>query len=220
MSETTAIQPIKETKEKAPLNIDTHGLVKCSTMDEAHRFANAVIQSGLAPSSFKSATAVLFAMQMGAELGLKPIQALQCIAVVNGRPTIYGKALPGIVLRHNIIEIFEEWTEGEGLALKAFCKVKRKGIETIRTEVFTAQDAQLAGLWEKTTTWKGYPKDMLGYKARARAFNALFADVLCGLPVTEDYQDNPTPRVNEPPAQPINDPLLGEVTATLEGGAK
>jgi hypothetical protein len=205
-------------KEPEPIKLNASGLVKCETTKDLLRLASGVFKSSLAPSGFKSELAVLVAMQMGAELGLHPMQSLQCIAVVNNKPTIYGKALPGIVLKHNLIEIFEEWFEGDGLGMVAVCKVKRKGIESVRVEKFTAQDAKAAGLWGKAGPWSQYPKDMLRYKARARAFNALFADVLCGLPVAEDYQDVPASKGTEPPPAPIHDPLLDKqetITATL-----
>jgi len=193
------------------------GLVKCSNIEEAYRYASAIVKSGFAPSCFKTPEAVMVAVQYGAEVGLKPMQALQSISVVNGRPGLWGKALPGIVLQHGILEKFDEWTEGDGESLVAVCKVKRKGMESERIEKFGVADAKKASLWGKSGPWSQYPKDMLRYKARARAFNALFADVLCGLPVLEDIQDVPPVRRDDRPAQPIDDPLLKKVgTITAE----
>lgn len=191
------------------------GLVKCNDIGEAYRYANYIVKSGFAPQCFKTPEAVLIAVQYGAEVGLKPMQALQSISVVNGRPGLWGKALPGIVLQHGILEKFNEWTEGDGESLIAICEVKRKGMDSVRVEKFSAADARAAGLWKKAGPWSQYPKDMLKYKARARAFNALFADVLCGLPVLEDIQEVPPVRRDEKPPQQIDDPLLKQVGATV-----
>lgn len=215
MSTTTELAKSEEKKEKQPPIAIEGGMVKVNNISEAYRYANYIVSSGLAPQCFKTPEAVLIAVQYGAEVGLKPMQSLQSISVVNGRPGLYGKALPGIVLQHGILEQFKEWTEGEGEGLVAVCEVKRKGMETVRVEKFSAADAKKAGLWGKSGPWSQYPKDMLKHKARARAFNALFADVLCGLPVLEDIQDLPPPRRTETPAQPINDPLIKRATETV-----
>lgn len=211
----SATTELAKPEQKVPPIAIEGGLVKCNDISEAYRYANYIVKSGFAPQCFKTPEAVLIAVQYGAEVGLKPMQALQSISVVNGRPGLWGKALPGIVLQHGILEKFNEWTEGEGENVVAICEVKRKGMDTVRVEKFGALDAKKAGLWGKTGPWSQYPKDMLKYKARARAFNALFADVLCGLPVLEDIQDVPPVRRDERPAQPIADPLLKQVGAEV-----
>ena len=38
----------------------------------------------------------MLAVQLGSEVGLRPMQALQNIAVINGRPAVWGDALPGL----------------------------------------------------------------------------------------------------------------------------
>lgn len=212
---TTELAKPEDKKEiKPPVNIEG-GLVKLNNIDEAYRFSMAVVKSGLAPSSFRTAESVMVAIQMGAELGLKPMQALQAMAVINGKVALYGKGLPGVVLAKNVMEVFEEWIEGEGDNMVAICKVKRKGIQNERVSRFSAADAKKAGLWG-SGNWAKYPKDMMAHKARSRAFT-LFADVLCGLPVLEDIQDVPPARQNtEPRSQPSNDPLLKQITATVE----
>ncbi len=71
--------------------------LKLATLDDAWRFAGMVLSSRLAPSTFDSREKILIAMQYGAEVGLTPMQSLQSIAVINGRPSMWGDALPGLV---------------------------------------------------------------------------------------------------------------------------
>ena len=206
--------------EKAPIEI-RNGMVQIQSIGDAYRFAQYVVKSNLAPKSFDTPEKVMIAWQHGAELGLKPMQALQNIAVINGRPSVYGKAAAGIVINSGFVDKFEEFFEGslEDQTLTAVCVVKRKDVPDIRKERFGIEDAKRAGLWNRKTStgadtpWVSYPKDMLRYKARARAFAALFGDILCGLAITEDILEVPAERtsITETPAPEIEDPLLVEI---------
>ena len=62
-------------------------------------------------------------MQWGAEIGLQPLQAMQNIAVINGRPSLWGDAVLALVRSSGLLEQFEE-TQTEDMAT---CTVKRKG---------------------------------------------------------------------------------------------
>ncbi len=92
---------------------------------------------------------ILVAIQMGSELNLAPMQALQNISVINGRPSVWGDALLALCRAHPQWEGMEEKIAGE----TATCTVKRRthsgeNIETI-TATFSISDAKRAGLWGK-----------------------------------------------------------------------
>lgn len=57
-----------------------------------YRFAQAVAASGWAPKGMEKPEAIVVAIQYGLEVGLTPMSALQNIAVINGRPSMYGDA--------------------------------------------------------------------------------------------------------------------------------
>ena len=58
-----------------------------SSLGEAREMAEMIARSDFAPKDYKGKPEnVIIAVQMGADLGLKPMQALQNIAVINGRP--------------------------------------------------------------------------------------------------------------------------------------
>ena len=72
-----------------------------ANLDEAMKFSEMIANSDICPKDFHGkAGNVLVAIQMGLELGLPPMQALQNIAVINGRPSIWGDALPALAQAH------------------------------------------------------------------------------------------------------------------------
>ena len=170
------------------------------TVRDVHNFSVFAAAQGLVPSSFKAGGnwntgAITIALIKGLELGMKPTQALQSIYVVNNQPSVWGDALPGLVLASGHMEDFRESYEGDGDNLTAVCTVKRRGLRSEFVERFSVADAKKASLWTKTGPWSNYPKRMLKLRARAYAFRAAFADVLKGLAVVEEMQDVEPERV-------------------------
>ena len=160
------------------------------TFEEAYRFANIMAESDLIPKEFQKKPAnVLVAVQLGMELGVAPMQAIQNIAVINGRPVIWGDLLPAIVLASGLMEQFEETQDDK----EGRCTVKRKGMAPI-TRTFTIDEAKKAGLIDRSDAWKKYPRRMMQMRARAFALRDMFADLLKGVGVreeAEDYDDEP-----------------------------
>ena len=173
-------------------------------MDEAFRLADMLADSELVPKDFRGKPGnVMVAMQWGMEIGLKPMQSLQNIAVINGRPCLWGDAVIALVRGSSVCEYVSETDDGK----TAICTVKRRGeAEQVRT--FSMEDAKTAGLLGKQGPWTQYPKRMRQMRARAFALRDVFPDVLRGLPVAEELMDMPTERhmgpVDEvpPPAKP------------------
>lgn len=184
------------------------------SLTEALEYAKLIAESEIVPNDYRNKPAnVLVAVQMGMELGLPPLQALQNIAVVNGRPAVWGDSLMAIARAHPaceyITETFDERT------MTATCKAKRRGgPEEVRT--FSRADAEQAGLWGRNT-WKSYPKRMLQMRARGFAIRDVFPDALRGIALAEEAQDMPprdmgvaervsAPAQREPEALPMISP--------------
>ena len=87
------------------------------TFDEAWRIAQAVVKAGMVQRDLKSPERALIAIMHGLEIGLPPQAAIQSIAVINGRPSVYGSAVMGIVMATNQVVELKEYFEGEGDAL-------------------------------------------------------------------------------------------------------
>lgn len=131
---------------------------------------------------------VFIAMQWGSELGLKPMQAIQNIAPINGRPTLWGDAQLALVLASPVCKDVVETYEGQGDARKAVCVAQRHGRADKRSE-FSVSDAKSAGLLNKQGPWTQYRDRMLKLRARAFALRDQFADVLKGMPMAEEVMD-------------------------------
>lgn len=167
------------------------------SVDECVRLAQICARSGLLPKSFydegKDPVAAAFvAIQLGAEVGLSPMTAVQYVAVVNGRPTLFGPAQLAIVQRSGLLETFEEGIDFEaGKPAEAWCRVKRAG-RPEKTTRFTWAQASKAGLTNKKGPWQEYPERMMQARARTFALRDAFPDVLLGLAYsTEEMADGP-----------------------------
>lgn len=161
------------------------GIVPTS-IEEVFRLANAVAKSGLAPSTLRTSEALTVAIMHGLELGLTPMAAIQNIAVVNGRPTIWGMGVPALLLARGFK--LKEWIDGTDDGRAANCCVTRPdGTEIERR--FSVGDAKTAGLWGKAGPWKQYPDRMLQMRARGLAARDGAADVLSGLYLDVELQD-------------------------------
>jgi hypothetical protein len=158
-------------------------------MAEAMDVAQMVANSSLVPKAFINKPGdILVAMLMGKELGLNPMQAIQNIAVINGKPSIYGDALLALVQNHaTFVSIEESYDDATKTAI---CKVQRKGAKP-HTEYFSMEDAKTAGLQGKSGPWTQYPKRMQAMRARGFALRNQFADALCGLISAEEANDYP-----------------------------
>lgn len=188
--------------------ISTHraqtGLALAS-FDDAFRFSKMVAASEFAPKDFKGKPeSCMLAIQHGSEVGLSPMQSLQSIAVINGRPTIWGDAALALVQSSPVCEYVKEFTEGQGDNLTAVCEAKRRGYPAPTVSRFSMADAKRAGLAGKTGPWSQYPERMLALRARGFALRNAFADALRGLITAEEAQDYPTPIVAETPRQPVD----------------
>jgi hypothetical protein len=145
----------------------------------------------------------MLAIQHGSEVGLSPMQSLQSIAVINGRPTIWGDAALALVQSSPVCEYVREYTEGEGDGLVAVCEAKRKGYPQPTVVRFSMADAKRAGLAGKTGPWSQYPARMLTLRARGFALRNAFADALRGLITAEEAQDYPVVTQAEPAREPV-----------------
>lgn len=156
------------------------------SFEDAWRLAAAFAKSGIAPKGMDTPEACLVAIMAGAEVGLPPFQSVQSIAVINGRATMWGDALPAIVRRHGVK--VTETIEGEGDAMVATCTATRPDGEVI-TRTFSVADAKAAGLWGKPGPWTLYRKRMLQMRARGWTLRDGCADMLRGIAMREEVED-------------------------------
>lgn len=179
-----------------------------TTLSEAMTFSDMLANSSMVPKAYQGKPQdILVCVQWGMEMGLAPMQALQNIAVINGKPSVYGDAAMALVQASPVCEDVEEFFEGEGTPNPvAVCVAKRKGRKPV-TARFSVEDAKQAGLWAKQGPWSAYPKRMMQMRARGFALRDAFPDVLKGMITAEEAQDYPEeakPRLMANPAKPAN----------------
>lgn len=174
-----------------------------ATIDDAFRFAKMVASSDFAPKDFRGKPeSCLLAIQHGSEIGLSPMQSLQNIACINGRPAIWGDAALAVAMASPVCEYVRESIEGDGDQAVAVCEAKRRGYEKPTVARFSMADAKRAGLAGKQGPWTQYPRRMLQLRARGFALRDCFPDVLKGLVTAEEAQDYPAAEVTVTQSRP------------------
>lgn len=178
------------------------GALRPTNLAEAMQLSKILAASDFVPPDYVGKPGnVLAALQMGAEVGLAPMQALQNIAVINGRPSVWGDAALALCRVHSQWGGIEE-TQANGVAT---CRVTRidRGREQVTERTFSMDDAKAAGLAGKKGPWQQYPRRMCQMRARAFALRDTFPDALKGLQLGEEMRDiidvTPSPeRASEP----------------------
>lgn len=179
------------------------------SLQEAISFSDMISKSAMIPKEYHNRPAdILIAIQYGMELGLKPLQALQSIACINGKPCIFGDAMLGVI---QASPLYEWHDESESDANHGVCIVKRKGVPPVKGS-FTLEDAKRAGLLGKSGPWTQYTSRMLKMRARGFALRDAFSDVLKGIVPSEEAMDMPVESVTatlqpEVPAETLLDKL-------------
>lgn len=157
---------------------------------EAMELAKTLASSQLIPKAFQQRPGDVFvAMMWSHSLGIPIVQGLQGIAVINGKPSLYGDALLAVCMGSGQMADIEETVTGNADNLTATCKVTRRGKPTPVVSTFSMADARAAGLLGKPGPWKQYTSRMLKMRARAFALRDAFPDVLSGIASAEEMQD-------------------------------
>lgn len=179
------------------IGLKPDGDLQFNNLCEVMAFAGLCEKAQFLPKGVNKEGAVL-SIVAGIQLGLPAFSAIQNIAVINGRPCVWGDALGGLVKASGLLEdeyIVESMEQNN---YKVEFHVKRKGVshETVKSFSFTdAQRAGLLGIPGKTQSkagpWSQYPKVMVERRARAFAYREAFPDVLKGIRIREEEEDAP-----------------------------
>lgn len=188
---------------KAQLVANERGYIAPRTVEEAARMAQAVIAGNLAPSSYNNdPTKIMLGIMSALEAGLPPLYGLRQIAIINGRPTIWGDGAVALVQSKNLIAGIEQewvgdkpenpndlskWPDDYGVVVR----LKRRNQDGEYVGLFTVGMAKRAKLWlnAKKMPWLEHPERMLFNRARAFALRDGFADALGGIAIREEIED-------------------------------
>lgn len=118
--------------------------------------------------------AVAAAILYGREIGLGPMQSLQSISVIKGKPSLSAEAMRAMVLAAGHTMRFVEMTN-----TRCVVECRRAG-ETESTQVaFTMDDAKRMGL-SGQKTYQTMPRQMLAARVTSEACRLVFPDVVAG----------------------------------------
>lgn len=157
-------------------------------LTEAMKFAEMMSSSELVPKNFRGKPGdVLIAVEMGREVGLSPMAAIQNIGVINGKPGLYGDAGKAILLAGGCI-IEEDDIEIIKTTGRARCKVTRKGRPPVE-RTYSLDNARTAGLWNKEGPWRTNPERQMAWRAFWFAARDAAADLLKGIGGAEELVD-------------------------------
>ncbi|RVT93734.1 hypothetical protein [Sphingomonas crocodyli] len=179
------------------------GYIVPRSMDEAYRYAVAVVHAKLAPDSYgNEPDKVMLGIAAAMEAGLPPLYGLRQIAIIQGRPTIWGDAAIALVQSKNLLTgntkekigtipapgtPINEWADDYGFRVS----LSRRHQTDPYVGEFTVGDAKRAKLWMNTrkVPWIEHPDRMLFNRARGWALRDGFADALAGLALREEVED-------------------------------
>lgn len=146
-------------------------------MRDAKLLADAMCATDMVPADYKGkagngAAAILY----GAELGLNPIQSLQQIFIVHGRPAIYARTAVALIKRHGILV---ETVSSEDTAVTVRATDTRTG--QVEETTWSIERAKQAG-YTKNAKYQSNPQEMLWAKAAMEVARRVAPDVLLGIP--------------------------------------
>jgi len=169
----------------------TAEMINFTNFKEVMNYAQMVSRSKFCPKDFVGRPEdVLIAFQMGHELGLKPMQALQNIAVINGRPSVWGDAMLALCEASGELDYYVEKFDEDNKC--GVASIKRKG-KPEHVEKFSVEQAKRARLWGKAGPWTDYPERMCCLRARGFALRKEFPHLLKGFISAEEAKDIPIP---------------------------
>jgi len=167
-------------------------------------YAEVLYKGGLGGKDANRMERVAVLIEVGRDLGIPATQATAWIAIINGRPTIWGDLAMALIRSSGLLAdgYPKEWyegTPGEDDYTACF-EVKRTGNTPARVSKFSVADAKRAKLWgnPKKLPWVEYPERQLMWRAKGFACRDEFQDVLCGLVFAEEAMDqdaDESPRV-------------------------
>ena len=191
--------------------------------EEAMKIAKMLADSKLVPTQYQGHPEdILIACSWGESLGLKPLPALNAIAVVNGRPQLFGDALKALIMKHGTIE--EHWDNENGVWTMI---AHRKGYPDV-TWSYGYNDAIAAGHVSynpqsntfglgarKSDAWAKYTKRMCQLKCRNFVIRDAFPDVIQGIDIEGSDDDTMEPS-SEVRTEPVTEVPAIEVQKPTE----
>lgn len=180
-----------------PANPRTDGAAEvvrwAAAASAAHDLAVPLCRTAFVPAAFANkpddaTAAILF----GAEAGLTPLQALQGVYVISGKPAMYARTLMAVVLGAG----HEVWTEHADNRKAIVCG-RRRGTDNIEKVTWTIDRAKQAG-YTKNPKYSTDAESMLLARAQSDVCRRVAPDAILGMAysVEELEDDEPAPKAS------------------------
>jgi hypothetical protein len=176
--------------------------------------AKTMATSGLMPSALRNKPAdILIVLMAGRELGIGPMQSVQDINVIQGKPVYSADLMVALCKRSRVCEFFRLV---EGTDERATYETKRVGSPQPETLTFTIEDAKRLGLTGRDNYQK-QPKTMLRHRAAAALARDVYPDLVRGYDPDEalDFAQ-PAAVVDAPPPPRPPEPAVERVVDLAE----
>lgn len=194
-----------------------------TTIQSQKEYAEILSASNLLPRAYQKQPANVFtAMAMGEALGLKPIEAINSINVIQGKPALSAE-LMGAMVRRAGHKLRITCTKNPPTATATL--IRKDDPDSPFTVTWDEKAAARAGLWMSTPSWQKYPDQMMRARAVTEVCRMGAADALSGFVYTAEElggepQDPPTlsPIVQPVQAEPVRapEPETVEVIEVIE----
>lgn len=169
-------------------------------LQAAHQLGQALCQTDFVPKDFKGKPeAAAAAILAGKALGLDPMNSLQNIFVIHGKPALYARTMAGMVMEHGH-ELLRTVATAEQVTIMA----RRKNQDDWQEFTWTIDRAKAAG-YTGNKLYQTDPVAMLTAKAQAEACRTIAPDVLTGV-ATYSVEDHQLDNIGERPPRPSRVP--------------
>lgn len=193
----TALEPIADMTEielMPPARAPRPGSVVAlrqhvAAMADAKMLADALCDTEMVPAAYRGkAGNAAAAILLGMELGLEPIQSLQNIFVVGGKPAMYARTAVALVKAQGIVV---QTVESSDQAVTVSATDPRTG--QVETSTWDLGRAERAG-YLNNKKYNSDPQAMLYAKAAMEVCRKIAPDVLMGIPYArEELEMEATP---------------------------
>jgi len=182
----------------------TAGFPSTSELNSIWKVSQTLCQTEFVPRALRNRPdATMACVLFGRELGIGPMQALQSVQVIEGKPTAAPELMRALIRRagHSF-----RVTERTATSVTVWGRRADDGDE--ETVTWTVTDAERAGLCQlkdgkvvarsrqgNPLPWESYTRSMLLARATSELARSLFADVISGVSyVPEEMQSLQAPR--------------------------
>lgn len=166
-----------------------------TTTDEMWRYATMLARSKLLPKAFYPkgdwgkencrVADVHVVLMKGHDLGLKPMQAIGNINVIDGKAEVGALLMTSLILKSGMCE---EWRLVSSTTRSATYRTKRRGAEPIEFE-YTIEEAEQMGLVDRgkdeeakaKNQWRLQPRTMLRRRCQSHLAREVYPDIVMGL---------------------------------------